>query len=85
MSANAPRVESFIIRFIQNRSNPRLPTESSDWRGVVVHVQTSESRSFADFADAVAFISRYVPIGDFIFNYRQELHDLKSLREEEAK
>jgi hypothetical protein len=37
------------------------------WHGVIVHVQTNEVKPFTHLADALAFIDRYVPIGDFVF------------------
>jgi len=41
--------------------------ERATWHAVVVHVQTNEEKNFTDFADAIAFITRYVPLGDFVF------------------
>ena len=52
-----------VLRFVQDASEHDV----SRWRAVVVHVQTSEEKTCADFADAVAFIARYVPIGNFVF------------------
>jgi len=61
MASETPRVESFVLRFVQD-----VPIEgASSWHAVVVHVQTNEEKNFTDFADAVAFISRYVPLGEF--------------------
>lgn len=37
------------------------------WRGIVVHIQSNAERTFTHFADAVAFIARYVPLGDVSF------------------
>jgi hypothetical protein len=31
---------------------------------MVVHVQSDENKSFLHLADAIAFIARYVPVGD---------------------
>ncbi len=61
-SADSPRVESFVLRFVQD-----APASARGWHAVIVHVQTNEEKTFSDFADAVAFIARYVPIGDFSF------------------
>ncbi len=66
--SRVPRVESFIIRFIENRPAPGRKDDLSDWRGVIVHIQSNKSRGFVKLADAVAFISRYVRIGDFVFD-----------------
>ena len=64
MPADSPRVESFVLRFVQNVPGEGATPES--WRAVVVHVQSNEEKSFSHFADAIAFISRYVPLGDFV-------------------
>lgn len=62
-SADNPRVESFVLRFVQDAPE----NGASNWHVVVVHVQTNEEKTFTDFADAVAFIARYVPVGNFVF------------------
>lgn len=64
MLTESPRVESFVLRFVQDVPSDDAPMS---WHAVVVHVQSNEEKSFTDFADAVAFIARYVPIGDFVF------------------
>ncbi len=43
------------------------PAPPHGWHGVVVHVQTNKEKHFSNFVDAVAFISRYVTVGDFVF------------------
>jgi len=58
LSLVSPQVESFVLRFVRDVSDP----DASAWRGVVVHVQSNTASNFTDFADAVAFIARYVPI-----------------------
>ena len=63
MPTDSPRVESFVLRFVQDAPE----TGASQLHVVVVHVQTNEEKTFTDFADAVAFIARYVQIGDFSF------------------
>ncbi len=72
MSASAPRVESFIVRFIENRPDPGGGEGLHDWRGVIVHIQTNQIRGFTDFAEAVAFISHHVRLGDFNFTPEEE-------------
>lgn len=62
-SADSPHVESFVLRFVQDASE----NDASNWHAVIVHVQTNEEKSFTDFADAVAFIARYVHVGNFVF------------------
>lgn len=81
MSSQTPRVESFVLRFVADSPDAAVtPEASSDgatanrpdqlaargWHGVVVHVQTNEGKPFTNFADAIAFIARFVPVGDFI-------------------
>ena len=67
LSSGTPRVESFVLRFIEDSPCPEMPSASRSWHGVILHVQTNEEKTFALFADAVAFMARYVPIGDFVF------------------
>ncbi len=80
MSSQTPRVESFVLRFVADAPDAAVtPEAQSDgaarrpdqpaargWHGVVVHVQTNEGKPFTNFADAIAFIARFVPVGDFI-------------------
>ncbi len=68
MPTESPRVESFVLRFVQDASEHDV----SSWHAVVLHVQSNEEKSFTDFADAVAFIARYVPLGDFVFNATED-------------
>ena len=68
MPTESPRVESFVLRFVQDASEQG----ASSWHAVVLHVQSNEEKSFTDFADAVAFIARYVPLGDFVFATKDE-------------
>lgn len=72
MPTESPRVESFVLRFVQDTPND---CASMSWHAVIVHVQSNEEKSFTDFADAVAFIARYVPIGDFSFYDRRAMTD----------
>ncbi|CAG0947686.1 hypothetical protein ANRL1_04426 [Anaerolineae bacterium] len=67
MSPDSPRVESFVLRLVHDAPEDGAPADAHAWRGVIVHVQTNEEKSFTHFADAVAFIARYVPVGDFVF------------------
>lgn len=73
MSSQTPRVESFVLRFVADAPDAATtPEAQSDgaaargWHGVVVHVQTNEGKPFTNFVDAIAFIARFVPVGDFI-------------------
>ncbi len=65
MSTDSTHVESFVLRFVQDAPNDG----ASQWHTVVVHVQSNEEKTFSDFADALAFIARYVPIGEFDFKH----------------
>ncbi len=64
--SRVPRVESFIVRFIENRSASGQKERLPNWRGVIVHIKTKESKGFSKLADALAFMSRYVRIGDSV-------------------
>lgn len=66
ISPITPRVESFVVRFVQDAPR-RASSIAPNWHGVVVHVQTDEEKSFSQIADAIAFMARYVSIGDFVF------------------
>ncbi len=75
-SSDTPRVESFVLRFVADGPSDAASLEPSTcphpalaarWHGVVVHVQTSQEKHFTNFADAVAFIAHYVPVGDAQF------------------
>ncbi len=66
MSLDSPHVESFVLRFVQDASAGEA-TNTRLWHAVVVHVQTNEEKTVTDFADAVAFIARYVQIGEVHF------------------
>ncbi len=67
MSPDSPRVESFVLRFVHDAANAERAADSRAWHVVVVHVQSNEEKTFTEFADAVAFVSRYVTVGDFVF------------------
>ena len=65
MPAPTPRVESFVLRFIGDVPECDVPASRRAWHGVIVHVQSNEEKVFAHFAEAAAFIARYVPVDDF--------------------
>ncbi|MBI4788536.1 MAG: hypothetical protein HY782_16005 [Chloroflexi bacterium] len=62
--SETPRVESFVLRFVADAPEHGAGDAARNWHGVVVHVQTNEEKTFTHFADAIAFIARYVPVGD---------------------
>lgn len=66
-SVEPPRVESFLLRFVEDSPGAGSDSSTRAWHAVILHVQTREEKSFVHFADAVAFIARYVPVGEFVF------------------
>ncbi|MGB8648700.1 MAG: hypothetical protein WCF84_25910 [Anaerolineae bacterium] len=64
MPLETPRVESFIVRFVQDAPDNGADPAQPGWHGVVVHVQSNEEKAFVKVADAFAFMARYVAIGD---------------------
>ncbi len=76
MSSETPRVESFVLRFVTDA--PEQGAEPGQtWHGIVVHVQTNAEKSFTHLADAVAFIARYIPVGDFSFQDQDDVSEPK--------
>jgi hypothetical protein len=61
MENPTPNITSFVIRFVHAEPGSAdaavLPC-----RGSVTHVQTNQEFSFTQWADAVAFMQRFVPI-----------------------
>jgi hypothetical protein len=55
-------VVSFIVRFVYDQAADGDAGLGAGWHGVVRHVQSNEERHFTRWADAVAFIARYVPM-----------------------
>ncbi|MBM3129404.1 MAG: hypothetical protein FJ009_12360 [Chloroflexi bacterium] len=52
-----------MLRFVQDAPNEGASLGArATWRAMIVHVQTNEEKTFTDFAEAVAFIARRVPI-----------------------
>ncbi len=70
-AAETPRIESFILRFIEDIPEAGPESAGRSWHAVILHVQSKEEKTFANFADAVAFIARYVPVGEFAFPGRE--------------
>jgi hypothetical protein len=54
-----PNITSFILRFVQDG---HAASGQSALRGVVRCIQTDEEIAFTRWEDAVAFISRFVPL-----------------------
>lgn len=66
-SSETPRVESFVLRFVADAPALGVSADTRGWHGVVVHVQSDQEKHFTNLADAIAFIARYVPVGEIIF------------------
>ena len=64
MASETPRVESFIVRFIQDVPEDGQPSAASPWHGVIVHVQSNQERAFVRMADALSFMAHYVALSD---------------------
>jgi len=56
-----PTINSFIIRFVIDNSSIADGTPSS-YHGAIRHIQSAEELSFNEWAEAVAFMRRFVPI-----------------------
>jgi hypothetical protein len=61
-----PRVESFVVRFVQELPEEHRASAVPTWHGVILHVQSNEEKSFVKIADAVAFMSRFVTLDDSV-------------------
>jgi pterin-4a-carbinolamine dehydratase len=55
-------ISSFVVRFVQDRAD-QLEHRITGWRGLITHVQTEEEQQFTRFAEAVAFMARFVDLG----------------------
>ncbi len=55
-----PDIASFVLRFAQEQWRDPQGEPCVQWRGHIRHVQGEEEARFTDFADAVAFIQRYL-------------------------
>ncbi len=64
MTTETPRVESFIVRFIQDAPEDGQPSAASPWHGVIVHVQSNQEKAFVRVADALSFMAHYVSLPD---------------------
>jgi hypothetical protein len=54
------RIVSFVLRFVQPESGDSV----TPWHGVVRHVQSREEARFTRVAEALQFMSRYVPLDE---------------------
>ena len=65
-----PDVESFVIRFVLEESQP---ADQAGYRGVIRHVQTDEELGFTSWKEAVHFIKKFVPI-DIDTTHKGDVH-----------
>ncbi len=81
-------VASFVLRFMQDRTDTDTDTPPANWRGVVKHVQTNEEKHFTNFADAIDFIAGYVNLGvsfDELGTRRPRTEETQKARKESQK
>jgi len=52
-------ISSFVIRFVQDTSDPETPVKC---RGAIHHVQSDDSCSFTKWTDTEAFMQRYITL-----------------------
>ncbi len=64
MASETPRVESFVVRFIQDVPEDGQPSAAPPWHGVIVHVQSNQEKAFVRVADAISFMAHYVSLPD---------------------
>jgi hypothetical protein len=64
-------LDSFVLRFVRTRESALSGQvlhgeidggQSIGWHGVIRHVQSNRERAFSRWADAVAFISKFVDV-----------------------
>lgn len=58
----APVISSFVIRFVVDPAPRETPGSPPAYRGAIRHVQSDEEIHFDNWAEAVAFIRRFVPL-----------------------
>ena len=57
-------VVSFVLRFVQETTDPPAAPAKEDWYGLIRHVQTDKEERFVCLMDAIAFISRYIDLAE---------------------
>ena len=58
MEETSPEITSFVVRFVHSG-----PPENAALRGSILNVQTNQEQPFLRWEEAVAFIRRYVALG----------------------
>ena len=59
MEETSPEITSFVVRFVHSG-----PPENATLRGSILNVQTNQEQPFLHWKEAVAFIRRYVALGE---------------------
>jgi hypothetical protein len=57
-------VISFVLRFVYDQPSDESSGLATGWHGLIRHVQSNEEQRFTRWADATAFIARYVSVGE---------------------
>jgi hypothetical protein len=57
------KLVSFVLRFVCEGSANDPDTRPTEWYGVIRHVQSDTELRLSRWEDIVAFISRYVDLG----------------------
>ena len=55
------QVLSFVVRFVYDEASPS-DAARPPWRGLIRHIQSNTEQPFTQWAEAVAFIERYVAL-----------------------
>jgi hypothetical protein len=58
-------VSSFIIRFVEDPAAADQPPPAS-WRGLIRHVQSNQEIRFSTIGQALAFMNRFVALGEAV-------------------
>jgi hypothetical protein len=66
------KIVSFVLRFTQEQSAADACPRA--WHGMLRHVQTNEQIHFTQLEEALAFIARYVDLGEG-FVVTSDLHE----------
>lgn len=57
------KLVSFVLRFVYEEAAGEQPNRATEWYSVIRHVQSDTELHLTRWEDIVAFISRYVDLG----------------------
>ncbi len=57
-------VNSFVLRFVQERPQLTETGIGNPWRGVIRHVQSNQEKRFTRMEDAVSFMVDYLDLSE---------------------